>query len=84
LRAPRWPAVLLNPRNHNRKWFGFALMGNGEPEILFLPKSLRLIARYVLERRVQAMKLMRPQRPVWLKKAIFKCQQIKQKRKVEN
>ena len=41
-------------RNRNRKWFGFALMGNGEPEILYSANNLRLIARLVLELRSKA------------------------------
>jgi hypothetical protein len=58
LRAQCWPAALPNSRNHiHPKWFGFASMGNAEPEILLLPKSLRLIAKIVLEGR--AIRLMR-------------------------
>jgi hypothetical protein len=50
LRAQCWLAALPNSRNHNHpKWFGFASMDNAELEILLLPKSLRLIARIVLE-----------------------------------
>ena len=45
----------MNFRNRNRKWFGFALMGNEEPEIRFSPSNLRLIARLVLEPRSKAM-----------------------------
>jgi hypothetical protein len=47
----------MNPcsHRHERKWFGFALMGNGEPEILLSSNNLRKIARLALEPRSKPM-----------------------------
>jgi hypothetical protein len=75
----------MNSRNRNRKWFGFALMGSGEPEIRYSPNNLRQIARLVLEPRSipmsQAKRSARQRKTAWLQKAIFKCPKIKLKQK---